>query len=356
MVGLLHSEHSRYLLRNSTKCRAPRSRRSPGTTYTDTAFASLTSWDGANAFQVFIHGTTSHLDIELLRSKKAVPSAIKNHARKYGIPNHFHSDRAPEFLGGPTLDYCLDITGGKNRPHQNSRAENMVGVIKGLTFRALRESQAPNGLWSYAMLYACKLWNSTAKRRLKDCTPNELKFGSTNDLSAFRLPFYTRVEYWEATSSFPDSTGMRDGIYLGPAKGEGDPFACYIVNTTTHRILTRSIFREHEDGLKPLDEFTKKFATLERPVDLYSDEACTNPVPDVGEDYVPTVIDDSCSFAIDLTAIPAHKNDAESAVDNGLAPLLDTATQLEISTPNEGRTSRHFQATIDFASHYLLLT
>ena len=80
MVGLLHSEHSRYLLRNSTKCRAPQlgSRRSPGTTYTDTAFASLTSCDGANAFQVFIHGTTSHLGIELLRSKKALPSAIIN--------------------------------------------------------------------------------------------------------------------------------------------------------------------------------------------------------------------------------------------------------------------------------------
>jgi len=250
VVGLLHSQHARYLLRNSTKCKAPQlgSRRSPGTTYTDTVFASLTSWDGANAFQVFIHGTTSHLGIELLRSKKAVPSAIKNYARKFGIPNHLYSDRAPEFLGGASLDYCLDqairvtTTGGNNRPRQNSRAENMVGVIKELTFRVLRESQASNGLWSYAKLYACKLWNSTAKRRLKDCTPNELKFGSTNDLSVLRLPFYTRVEYWEETSSFPDSTGMRDGIYLGPAEGEGDLFASYIVNTTTHRILTRSVF------------------------------------------------------------------------------------------------------------------
>ena len=203
----------------------------------------------------------------------------------------------------------------------------------------LRESQAPNGLWSYAMVYACKLWNSTAKRRLKDCTPNELKVGSTNDLSAFRLPFYTRVEYWEATSFFPDSIGIHDGIYLGPAEGEGDPFASYIVNTTTHQILTRSIFREHGDGSKSLYEFTKKFATLEHPVDLYSDEACTNPIPDVGENYVPTAIDESCSFAINLSGIPAHKNDAESAVDNGLAPLPDTATQLDMSTPNEGRAS-----------------
>ena len=54
---------------------------------------------------IFIHGTTSHLGIELLRSKKTVPSAIKNYARKYGIPNHLHSDPAPEFLGGASLDY-----------------------------------------------------------------------------------------------------------------------------------------------------------------------------------------------------------------------------------------------------------
>jgi len=27
----------------------------------------------------------------------------------------------------------------------------MVGIIKGLTYRVLRESQAPNDLWSYAI-------------------------------------------------------------------------------------------------------------------------------------------------------------------------------------------------------------
>jgi len=89
---------------------------------------------------------------------------------------------------------------------------------------------------------------------------------------------------------------------------------------------------------------------------LYSDEACTNPTPDVGEDYVPTVINESCYFSIDLSGIPAHKNDAESAVDNGLTSLPNTATQLEMSIPNEGMASRNFQATTDFASHHLLLT
>ena len=75
-----------------------------------------------------------------MKSKRVVPSAVKNHSRKYGIPNHLHSDRAPEFLAGATLDYCLDqairvtTTGGKNKAHQNSRAEKKVGVIKGLTW------------------------------------------------------------------------------------------------------------------------------------------------------------------------------------------------------------------------------
>jgi len=90
--------------------------------------------------------------------------------------------------------------------------------------------------------------------------------------------------------------------------------------------LPDPFFREHGDGSKPLDEFTKKLAKLDRPVDLYSDEACTNPIPDVGEDYVPTVIDESCSFTIDLSGFPAQKNDAESAVDFGLASLPNTAT------------------------------
>jgi len=64
MVGLLHSEHARYLLQNSNKCRASQlgPRHSPGMTYSDTAFASLTRWDGANAFQVFSQ-TTDYKDL-----------------------------------------------------------------------------------------------------------------------------------------------------------------------------------------------------------------------------------------------------------------------------------------------------
>jgi len=43
MVGPLHSEHARHLLNDFKKCRAPQlgSRRTLGTTYTDTAFAGM---------------------------------------------------------------------------------------------------------------------------------------------------------------------------------------------------------------------------------------------------------------------------------------------------------------------------
>jgi len=347
MVGLLHSEHARHLLNDFKKCRAPQlgSRRTPGTTYTDTAFASVTSWDGANAFQVFIHGTSSHLGIELMKSKRAVPSAIKNHSRKYGIPNHLHSDRAPEFLAGASLDYCLDqairvtTTGGKNKAHQNSRAEKMVGVIKGLTFRVLHDSGAPPIMWSYAMLYACKIWNSTSKSRLKDCTPNELRFGSTKDISEFRFPFYTHVQYWDDSPIFPESTGMRDGIYLGPAENEGDPFASYILNSATNRVVTRSIFREHCNGPTPLDNFTKKYAMPNSQFGIYLDEALTLPIPDAGEEHIPTAIDESCSFAVDTRHLSAQPNCIDLLRDDELVNASTTPINKRI--PNEGRASTH---------------
>jgi len=86
-----------------------RSRCSTGTSYTDITFAYLTTWADANTCQVFIHWTISYLRIEVLRSKKAVPSAIKNHTCKYYIPNHHrHSDRAPKFLRGAALYHYLD--------------------------------------------------------------------------------------------------------------------------------------------------------------------------------------------------------------------------------------------------------
>jgi len=94
---------------------------------------------------------------------------------------------------------------------------------------------------------------------------------------------------------------MRDGIYLGPAEGEEDPFAFYILNLTTNWIVARSIFREHCDGPTPLDEFTKKYATLHSQFGIYLDETLTHPIPDVGEDHIPTSIDESCSFAVDTS-------------------------------------------------------
>ena len=44
--------------------------------------------------------------------------------------------------------------------------------------------------------------------------------------------------------NFPSSNGLRDGIYLGPVEGEGDPFAAYIFDVETRRVRTRSINRE----------------------------------------------------------------------------------------------------------------
>lgn len=311
MVSLLEAEHMRPTMRDFRTSRAPQlgSRRIKGTVYTDTAFASTPSIDGATAFQVFIHGSSSFLSIELLKSKRSVPSAIKNYARKYGIPNHIHGDRAREFLFGDSLTYCQDqairvtTTGELGKPHQNSRAENSVGIIKQLTFNILHKSQAPSKFWSYAMLYACRVWNATSKKRLKNCTPYELMFNDTEDLSIFRFPFFCHVEYRACKTNFPTNNGLKDGIYLGPVEGEGDPFAAYIFDVETCRVRTRSIYREKVPVQTTNNNCYKMTSSHHIPVDIYRDENHTQSIPNASEDAMPTVIDESRSFAIDLRTL-----------------------------------------------------
>jgi len=121
---------------------------------------------------------------------------------------------------------------------------------------------------------------------------------------------------------------------LGPAEGEGDPFASYILNSATNRIVTRSIFLEHCDGPTPLDNFTKKYATLHSQFGIYPDEALTHPIPDVGEDHIPTTKDESCSFAVDTRNLSAQPNCIDLTRDDGVVNVSTSLIDRHI--PNEG--------------------
>ena len=63
---------------------------------------------------------------------------------------------------------------------------------------------------------------------------------------------------------------MRYDIYIGFAEGEGDLFCCLYREQYNSSGSWRVYFREHGDGLNPLNKFTRKVGTLEHPVNIFS--------------------------------------------------------------------------------------
>lgn len=72
---------------------------------------------------------------------------------------------------------------------------------------------------------------------------------------------------------------------------------------------------------------------------IYLDEALTHPIPDVGEEHIPTAIDESCSFAVDTRHLSAQPNCIDLLRDDELVNASTTPINKRI--PNEGRASTH---------------
>ena len=189
------------------------------------------------------------------------------------------------------------------------------------------------------MLYACRIWNATSKKRLKNCTPYELMFNDTEDLSIFRFPFFCHVEYRACKMNFPSSNGLRDGIYLGPVEGEGDPFAAYMFDVETRRVRTRSIYREKTPDETPYNRYYKVFSSHDIPVEIYRDEHHTQSIPNASEDAMPTVIDESRSFAIDLRTLSPSQSVLEYKDKDWRTKSTSLNKQDRIFSHLEGRAS-----------------
>ena len=222
-------------------------RRCTGIVYTDTAFANTQSiWTQSWSFQVFVIMPSGKVEVILMPRKECVPTAVKSFSLLRGYPNHLHGDRASELQYGETEKFCknhnitLSATGAINTPEQNTHAEHMVGVLKRLTSRLLKQSGLPAQFWNYAIKYAAIIWNSTSKRRLQYATPDQLFFGDTPDISHLRFPFGCTVSYRAGSQGWPVLNGIKQGIYLGPNPRDGDAFTYHIYCPTAKSVTSRT--------------------------------------------------------------------------------------------------------------------
>ena len=266
---------------NFVKARAPQlnERRLNGIVYTDTAFSNIVSLHGCTCFQVFLHMPSGKVHVEFMRSKKSLPVALSNYSMGHGTPNHLHGDRAAELMGGECKQYCrlraikLTHTGEAGKQNQNGHCENMIGILKKMTFLFLEQAPLHPLLWEYAMMYAVVVWNATSKRRLMNASPDQLFYGDTQDISHLRFPFGAAVLFRVHSPSFPMATGLSKGIYLGPNTRDGDAFTYFVLDITTKRIFSRCVVQ-----LDPTCSFHRIYSNMLHNMDFFTDEKHSCPV------------------------------------------------------------------------------
>ena len=133
--------------------------------------------------------------------------------------------------------------------------------------------------------------------------------------------------------NFPRSNGLRDGIYLGRS------FFSLHYDVETRRECTHSIYREKTPDNTPYNKYYKVFSSHDIPVEMYSDEHHTQSIPNASEDAMPTVIDESRSFAIDLRTLSPSQTVLEYKDKDWRTISTSLNKQDKIFSHLEGRTS-----------------
>jgi hypothetical protein len=244
----------------ATNDRMLRYRRIQDYFFMDTFFATKNhgkSSRGHTCCQLFVTDK-GFLYVVPMRSKSEVMQAVKQFAKDVGAPDAIISDAAREqtsmnlrkFLGsiGTTLRVLEEGTPWANK------AELYIGLIKEAVRKDMKDSNCPLPFWDYCVERRARINNLTAKRNFKLHGSNAYTetFGETGDISNLcQYQFYQWCYSREKSAPFPHNQEVL-GRVLGPARGEGNEMAQWILKANgrvvprrSHRPLT--IDEEHSE-------------------------------------------------------------------------------------------------------------
>jgi len=235
----------------------------------DTFQSTVTSVRGYKYFQLFSMIESNYDSIQLMRKKSQVKSGLQDFIRTVGAPTGIIFDNAKEQIGAGVTDVCRHAyveTHTSEPHHQNQNlAERRGGEIKSATLKMMAAQNTPPTFWCFALEYIAGVRQHLAKRCLDWETPKTRLFGETADISRYRLPFWSRVWYYDPSEKFPQLK-EKPGRLLGPATSSGDNFCYYVLVVSRSRsmtpaknknlkVLVRSVVRKREKKF-PGDDFS----------------------------------------------------------------------------------------------------
>ena len=181
-----------------------------------------------------------------MATKSEVLQAVKQFAKEVGAPDAIICDSAPEqkskelrkFLGeiGTTLRILEEGTPWANK------AELYIGLLKEAVRKDMKDSNCPLSFWDYCVERRACIHNLTSKDtfHLRGTTPHTQLTGQEGDISNIcQYGWYEWCYYREQGADFPFNKEVL-GRVLGPARGEGNEMALWILKANGNVVPRRS--------------------------------------------------------------------------------------------------------------------
>ena len=324
----------------STNDRMLRYRRIDQLLFMDTFFATKQanrSTRGNTCMQLFVTDK-SFLYVVPLRSKSEVPKAIRAFTKHVGAATTLVCDPGREQVSQEVKSFCSKV-GTTLRILEKgtqwaNRAELYIGLFKESIRKDMKASDCPLVLWDYCAERRARIHNLTASPlfQLQGRNPHHTIYGEEGDISNLaQFDWYQWVYYREASELFPFPREIL-GRTLGPATGEGNEMAQWILKANGKVIPRRTIRPLINDEMKSQTEIDKRNAFTKCILSQLGSSISPPVKSEIPETYTAYEDDDEEPFAIPEVDDPIDS--AGKAFDQ--QPLYDRLINAELMLPKAG--------------------
>ena len=180
-----------------------------------------------------------------MRTKSEVLQAVKQFAKEIGAPDAIICDMSREQTSRSLRKFCGEIGTTlrvleEGTPWAN-KAELYIGLIKEAVRKDMKDSNCPLAFWDYCAERRARINNMTAKDtfNLHGSNPHTVLTGDEGDISSLcQFGWYEWCYYCDHTEKFPFNKEVL-GRILGPAKGEGNEMAQWVLKANGNVVPAR---------------------------------------------------------------------------------------------------------------------
>ena len=192
--------------------------------------------------------------------------AVKMFAKEIGALNAIICDMAKEQTSAELKGFLNDIGTTlraleEGTPWAN-KAELYIKLMKEAVRKDMRESHSYLPFWDYCLerrvrIYTLTTWDYITVR---GTNPHTLTLGEEGDISSLgQFSWYEWCYFWEHTTQFPHNQEVL-GRALGPARGEGNEMAQWVLKASRLVVPRRSVRPLHQSEVHSPSEQSKRQA------------------------------------------------------------------------------------------------